>query len=131
MKLTLGLLADYADVSQNNKLMIGGAFDTIFTPNPPIKLSSTFAILKIEAAEAPGRRHDVRIALRDEAGKEVATVAHTPGLPFGRALSAGMARGQLIAPLVGTVFSAHGLYSLVVFVDNAEIGGIPVLVAPA
>ncbi len=72
MKLTLALLADYANVSQEGKLNVLGIFDTVFVAAFPAIHSELRLILRFEAGPAErGYQKEVEIKLLEEDGSSV------------------------------------------------------------
>jgi hypothetical protein len=72
MDVTLAVLADYANVSQDGKLNIMGIFQEVNPPALPFQLPQMFLVVSFEAGPAEfGSLKDVRIALLDSDGDEM------------------------------------------------------------
>jgi hypothetical protein len=72
MDVTLAVLADYANVSQDGKLNIMGIFQEVNPPVLPFPLPQMFLVVSFEAGPAEfGSVKNVRIALLDSDGNEM------------------------------------------------------------
>jgi hypothetical protein len=72
VEVTLAVLADYANVSQDGKLNIMGIFQEVNPPVLPFPLPQMFLVVSFEAGPAEfGSRKNVRIALLDNDGSEM------------------------------------------------------------
>ena len=69
--VTLAVLADYANVSQDGKLNIMGIFQEINAPSLPFPLPQMYLVLTFEAGPAEfGSQKQLRIVLLDGDGEE-------------------------------------------------------------
>lgn len=82
MDLTLALLADYANVSQEGKLNVLGVFDAIFAPEFPALHTELHLVLRFEAGPAErGQTKTVEIKLIDQDGRTLGTLSGKMSLP--------------------------------------------------
>jgi hypothetical protein len=90
MKLTLGLLADAANVTAEGKINILGEFNLIRAPQLPIGVASFTLVFRLEAAGNEPSDHSFTIVLLDEDGDLVRPIVEgkfslglstIPGLP--------------------------------------------------
>lgn len=82
MELTLALLADYANVSQEGKLNVLGVFDTIFAPEFPAFHTELQLVLRFEAGPAErGQIKSIEIKLIDQDGNTLGTLSGKLSLP--------------------------------------------------
>lgn len=118
MEVKLAVLADYANMTQDNKLNILGLFDTICARNFPIRHNSMQLIITFESPLSEANTvKDLKIILMDADGKRIFEM----GGPF----KLGAARDKMLAIkashiiiLNGLVFEKDGDYSF-----DIQIGG--------
>lgn len=126
----MALIADEANISQEGKLNVLGAFDRIAAANFPTVHPKMVFLFRVEAGYGDsGRALPVRIRLVDqdgvtlfEAGGEIAAPEVAPG-DFATAY-------QLFA-LVGTRFEHPGMYKFVINLGNAPAFETPLLLVHA
>ncbi len=71
MDVTVAVLADYANVSQDGKLNVMGIFQEINAPSLPFPLPQMYLVLTFEAGPAEfGSEKELRIVLVDSDGNE-------------------------------------------------------------
>ena len=71
MDVTLAVLADYANISQEGKLNIMGVFDAIYAENFPTIHSEMKLVVQYEAGTADGQAvHQIEIQLMDADGRK-------------------------------------------------------------
>ena len=131
MKVTLALLADYANVSGDGKLNIMGIFDTIFVDRLPAMHPQMQLIMRLEAnpAEA-GSKKKLEIKLMTADGRQVLSVAaemgfelKDPSKPIGETM-----RADHIITLGNIRFDAPGDYQFAILVNDDEKCSVPVKV---
>jgi hypothetical protein len=72
MDVTLAVLADYANVSQDGKLNVMGIFQEVNPPVLPFALPQMYLVVSFEAGPAEfGSVKDIRFALLDSDGNEM------------------------------------------------------------
>lgn len=72
MKITLAVLADYANVSQDGKLNIMGIFDRVGVPSVPVRHPEMRLVLQMEAEPVElGREHLIEIRCMDQDGDDL------------------------------------------------------------
>lgn len=113
MKIPMALVADDANISQEGKLNVLGAFDRISAPNFPTVHPKMVFVVRIEAEFGDGGRPvPVRVRLVDEDGGvlfEAGGEIVAPEVPPGDVATA----YQLFA-LIGVSFAGPGLHKFVV-----------------
>ena len=115
MKITLAVLADYANVSQEGKLNIMGVFDRILAPSVPISHPEMRLVLRMEVEQAElGRDQSIEIQCMDEDGDDLLRIEasvtvskETDSLIFNNILD-----------MKGLTFNKFGGYTFSVFVNN-------------
>jgi hypothetical protein len=130
MELKLGLIADYAILGENDKLVVAGIFDTVWVAagsRGAVMLPQCFVVLNLRGSLAEGTEHRVAVRLHNEdevdvAGMDMGQVAFSPSGP-GRPLAA-----NLILQLRGVPVPRCGEYHFRVFVDEQPIGDVPIYV---
>lgn len=108
----MALIADDANLSQEGKLNVLGAFDRIAAATYPTMHPKMVFVMRVEAGHGDGgRRVPIRVQLVDdtggvlfEAGGELQAPDVRPG---------DVATSYQIFPLVGVVFERPGLYHFV------------------
>ena len=117
MEVTLAVVADYANISQEGKLNIMGIFDTIQAErlpvvHPTMKLVTTFEFSRAEE----GYKHPFEVRLIDADGKRLLSLngainpkGGNPGQPI---------KANSILSLNNIKFERAGSYAFVIMVDD-------------
>jgi hypothetical protein len=120
VKVTLAVLADYANVSREGKLNIMGIFDQIRAARVPAQHPSMQLVLRIEAEQVElGREHKIEIRCMDSDGEDVfriegGFIPHRPPNPLaGR--PAGM---NHVVGINNLTFKKFGGHTFSIFIDN-------------
>ena len=120
MKVTLAVIADYANVTKEGKLNILGIFDTIHATSFPCTHPSLLLVFKLEAGMTEvGRNKKVEVQLMDEDGTKLMSI--------GTELVIGPVRpGELfitgsILTFQNLVFPKPGTYQFDIFIDNQRV----------
>lgn len=127
MNVDLALLADYAAVTQEGKLMAAGIFDRIHPPQMPWQHPTMFVALKIHYHPGEVGGHKIVLRLVDPDGKEIvsldgdATVAQVHPVEG--------ANIQLVLSLNNLPFKVYGRHAFDVFLDGRYEHTIPLTVA--
>lgn len=127
MRVTLAVLADYANISQEGKLNILGIFDRVQVGELPASLPQMHLVLRLDAHAAErDRAHAVEIRLHDPDGQpvfeikgEVTPRGGQPGLP--------VITNQILG-LNNLRLKTTGGFNFVVFVDNDLKAEVPLIV---
>jgi hypothetical protein len=126
--VTLAVLADYANVSQEGKLNILGVFQEVNPVAFPAGVPQMFLVVSFEAGAAEfGTQKNIRIALLEADGTEVmamegpAVVQH-PARPGSRAFI-----NQIVA-LQGLTFQHSGDYAFHILINGDEKRAVPLRV---
>lgn len=127
MKATLGLLADYANVTPEGKLNIMGIFQVINAVQFPHVHPQLHLIVSLEAAAAEaGKRRKLEISLMTADGQTVFKIGGDLEVPKGQA--PGPVMMNHIIGLNGLRFDKEGDYQFSVLVDEDEKRTIPLKV---
>jgi hypothetical protein len=133
VKLTLGLLADFANKSSDGKLNILGAFTRIWADRYPATHPEMKLVLRFEIHPAElGQTKKIQIQLRDENGRQIFELSGDMNLrqPPPEALPRGqMMHSDQILGLNRLTFAAPGRYEFVVLVNGEIKGEVPFTVA--
>ncbi len=128
MEIKIALVADSANLSQEGKLNILGAFTDIRTREVPARHPEMRLVLQMEASAAEsGRTKKLEVRLIDEDGNEVGGMA-------GEFVVAGPAKpGQRIQMgsilrFTDVVFPKAGAYNLAIMVDGDTKAEVPLSV---
>jgi hypothetical protein len=119
MRLTLGLLADAANATADNKLNILGEFNIVNATQFPCVVPSMSLVFRLEATGNEADHHTFHVRLLDDDNNLVRPLidgeftlpplAHQPGVPR---------RIQGVFPIGMAVFDRPGTYTFDVLVDN-------------
>ena len=128
MELTLALLADYANVSQEGKLNVLGIFNVIVASSVPSRVPVCHLVLRFTAdASEKGSKKQVQFKLLDPDGKQLMDVSGEleiqPGGPPGPVTI------DLLSPIEWLAFEQYGEHQLSVLVNGEHKRSIGVTVA--
>ena len=134
MEVDFAFLADAAEVANGKLHLVGGAFDTIWARNVPLRYPKISLALRLlfSAAELD-RKHKVEIRIMHEDGKTIAPsiggdleIQKNPNLPKG------WKQGFLtVMNFVDLSFPAFGDYGFELVVNNTNVKSIPLRIAQA
>ena len=127
MKIPMAMIADEANLSQEGKLNVLGAFDRITAPNFPTGHPKMVFVVRIEAVYGDGgKRVPIRVRLMDEdggalfeAGGELQAPVVAPG---------DIATTYQIFALIGVGFESPGLFHFVVNLGDNPPHETPLMV---
>ncbi len=125
MEVTVAVLADYANVSQDGKLNIMGIFQEINAPSLPLILPQMYLVLSFSAGPAEfGSVRNTRIALLHSDGQEILALeaqmqVPRPDRPGSRAYI-----NEAIG-LAGVTFEQPGDYAFSILVGEDEKATVP------
>lgn len=128
MDVTLAVLADYANVSQDGKLNILGVFQEVNPAGFPASIAQMFLVVSFEASAAEfGTQKNIRIALLETDGSEVMgmegpIVVQPPPRPGSRAFI------NQIVGLQGLTFQSSGDYAFHILVNGDDKRAVPLRV---
>lgn len=127
MDVTLGVLADYSNISREGKLNILGIFDIINGRNFPLTHSSMQLVMRFEAPHSEvGSQQTIRVRLLNADGGQILEVAGTVVLVGGNP-------GEVIVSnhilnLNNVVFPAPGGYAFHILINDRESKVVPLKV---
>lgn len=127
MQVTLGVLADYANVTREGKLNVLGIFDRINARGLPAIHHAMQLVMRLEAHYAElGRAHSIEIRLHDPDGD---TIFEVKGdfTPRGGTPGELTAANQIIA-INNLTLPKEGGYTFAIFVDGDLKKQIPLRV---
>jgi hypothetical protein len=118
MQVRFALVADYAVISQENKLSILGIFDEINPPVLPFVMPQMFlcASLQGEASEA-GREFTMEVLLWDSDGNQI--IATERPFRFAPAVRGRTVHNEVMG-VAGLPFSRAGDYGFIIRVNGEE-----------
>jgi hypothetical protein len=128
MKVTLALLADFANKSADGKLNILGVFSRIFAEKYPAIHPEMKLVVRFEMHPAElGQTKRLQIQLRDEQGKQIFELAGdlTVEPQTGAPSSGEMVHTDSILSLSGLPIDAPGTYEFVILVNGDVKGTVP------
>lgn len=127
VKVALGLLADYANVSREGKLNILGIFEHITAQSVPAVHPQMQLVMALEADRGDAdREHKIEIELIDADGTKLFSISGD--LKFGAPPSGGGIRINHIIQLNNLQFNRFGDYEFKIFVNNEVRDSIPLSV---
>lgn len=132
MEVDFAFLSDSAQVVQGKLYVVGGAFDTIWTPKLPVKHPHlSFAMRLLFSPAELGRVHNLEINLIDEDGKSIAKVGgplkvggKSPNLPKGLKKSF-----LTVLDFWNLEFGSYGNYCFEIVVNNSSLKPVPLRIA--
>ena len=124
MQMTIGLLADYANVSQEGKLNIMGVFDRIYAPTFPAVHPEMRLVMRFEFSAAElGRERLLEVRLTDADGRTLSGWSRP--LPVPKPDGQTKAIMNQVLTIQGLAFERPGDYAFSVLIDADEKGSIP------
>ena len=127
MEVTLALLADAANVSQEGKLNILGTFANINATTFPAQHPEMQLVLRFEASPAEaGSKKNLEIKILDEDGKSVG--GFSGEMPVPPAQPGKRIRMLTVLRIVGAVFPKRGDYVVAVLIDGDTKAEVPLSV---
>jgi len=118
LKVTLAVLADYANVSEDGKLNIMGIFQEVNPPVLPFALPQMYLIVSFAAGPAEfDTVKDIKIALLDNEGKEMLALEGQVPVPRPPRPGSRAYMNQLIG-LNGVTFGRPGGYAFAILVGG-------------
>jgi len=129
MELNFLLIADYANLSIDQKLNVMGIFESIQSAAFPMTHPEMYVVLRLEAGAAEyGRAFKLSVKLMDEdAGNSPVDLSFEVTVPTPPQRGSTV-RVQPILRLSNTVFQKPGTYQLSVLVDGDENGTLALYV---
>ncbi len=127
MRVTLALLADYANFSREGKLNIMGVFDTLYAPGFPTTHAHMQLVLRLEAdAAEAGSTHDVEVRLVKADGSVLWRLPGATTVQRGEPNEP--VRTDSIVNVVNLTFEHAGRYAFDVVVDGTVAARVPLRV---
>lgn len=127
MRVTLAVLADYANVTREGKLNILGIFDAIHSRSFPMIHNQMQLIMRFEAdISEKGRQKQIEVRLIDEDGNQLMML--NGQLKIGEVKAGELFHTNQILTLQNVKFEKPGNYRFDIFVDNHHEREIPLKV---
>ena len=127
MEVTLALLADAANISQEGKLNVLGVFNSINAVSFPCIHPSMVVVMRFEASRAEiGQTKEFEIHLLDPDGASLGNVAGNfvvPDAPPGQRVQMGN-----ILPLNGVTFQRPGPHQFVIMISAETKAEVPITI---
>lgn len=119
MKVSLALLADFANVTADGKLNILGIFQAVIPPQFPYVHGQMHLILSFEADRLEiGKKKKLEISFRDADGKSFFTISGDMEIPSPSLQIPGPITMNHILAMNGMRFERPGSYEFVVLIDG-------------
>jgi len=131
MEVSLALVADAANRSEEGKLNILGAFSNLFAVTYPVRHPEMQLVLRMEASVAEvGTLKKFKVLLLDADGnpKHTRVEGEFTVPPANRAGS--RVYMETVIRMVDTTFEKQGDYSLAILINEEEKASIPLTVGP-
>jgi hypothetical protein len=126
MRLTLGLLAEAANVTADNKLNILGEFNLINAPEFPCTLASLTMVFRLEADGNEEDEHGFHVILLDDDGSIVRPLVEGKFTLRPSGHEGVPRRIQGVIPIGLATFAQPGTYRFDILIDGAR----PEMLAP-
>lgn len=124
MRIDLAVVADYASVTQDGKLVIAGVFTRILAHQMPWQHPTMSLVFRVDVHTGEPREHHVRVACIDPDGKELLPPIEQR-ISVGPETDAAESSANLIFAAGGVTFPKPGRYSFEVFVDDQHAAEVP------
>ncbi len=125
MDVTVAVLADYANVSQDGKLDIMGIFQEVNPPTLPFALPQMYLVLSFSAGPAEfGSVRNIRIPLLHSDGQEILVLEAQMQVPRANRPGSRAYINEAIG-LAGVTFDRPGDYAFSVLVGDDEKATVP------
>lgn len=125
MDITLGVLSDYASVSQDGKLNIMGVFGEINAPVLPFVLPVMYLVLTFEASPAEvDSDKSLRVALLDADGNQIFAMEQPIKVPHPKRPGSTVLMNAVMA-LAGARFEKTGDYVFSILIGGDEKRRVP------
>jgi hypothetical protein len=125
MEVTVAVLADYANVSQDGKLNIMGIFQEINPPVLPFALPQMYLVLSFSAGPAEfGTTRNIRIPLMQSDGQEIFSLQAQMQIPRANRPGSRVYMNEAIG-LAGVTFHQPGDYAFSILVGDDEKATVP------
>jgi hypothetical protein len=123
--VTVAVLADYANVSQDGKLNIMGIFQEINPPFLPFPMPQMYLVLSFSAGPAEFETNrNIRVALLHSDGQEVLTLETQMRVPRPKRQGSRAYINEAVG-LAGVMFELSGDYAFSVLVGDDEKASVP------
>lgn len=125
MRLSLLLVADYANITENGKLNVMGIFQELNSFEFPARHSSMHLVIKLIAELGEfGETQDLKVQLQDEDGKKIFNITGPIKIPDYN--DGKKPEVNAILELKDIVFPKPGAYQFVVLVDKDYKGDLTI-----
>ena len=125
VEVTVAVLADYANVSQDGKLNIMGIFQEINPPVLPFALPQMYLVLSFSAGPAEvGSVRNIRIPLLHTDGEEIFSLQAQMQVPKAKRSGSRAYINEAIG-LAGLKFAQAGDYAFHVLIGDDEKASVP------
>jgi hypothetical protein len=125
MDVTVAVLADYANVSQDGKLNIMGIFQEVNPPFLPFPLPQMYLVLSFSAGPAEfDTNRNIRVALSHSDGQEILTLEAQMRVPRPNRPGSRAYINEAIG-LAGVMFERPGDYGFSILVGDDEKATVP------
>jgi len=125
MDVTVAVLADYANVSQDGKLNIMGIFQEVNPPVLPFALPQMYLVLAFSAGPAEFNKvRNIRIPLLHSDGQEILAMEAQMPIPEPKRAGSRSYINQAIG-LTGVTFERPGDYAFSILVGDDEKATVP------
>jgi hypothetical protein len=125
LEVTVAVLADYANVSQDGKLNIMGIFQEINAPDLPFALPQMYLVLSFSAGPAEfGSLRNIRIPLLHSDGREILAMEAQMQVPWANRPGSRAYINEAIG-LAGVTFEQPGDYAFSVLIGDDEKATVP------
>jgi hypothetical protein len=126
MEVRIGVLADYASVSENNKLNIMGIFTNIIAVAEPVVQPQMMLVAQFEFNSSECGEKHIKIVLVEEDGQDIFSISGK--VQIDRAADGGPSMLNQILRLNTIVFPKWGQYEFRIVLDGIMACSIPLRV---
>lgn len=128
MNIELALLADYAAVMSDGKLMVAGIFERVAPPQMPWQHPSMHIALRVHVHSGEEGTHKIKIRLVDPDGTEIVALDADAAVEVLDPLDGGAV--QFVLALNNVPFKTPGRHAFDIFLDGRFEHSVPLTIVP-
>jgi hypothetical protein len=126
MEVRIGVLADYASISEGNKLNIMGIFTNIMATATPVVHPQMMLVAQLEFNSSEDGEKNIKIVLVEDDGQDIFSISGK--VQIDRAADGGPSLLNQILRLNAVVFPKFGRYEFRLVLDGITACSIPLQV---
>lgn len=125
MEIDMAFVADAATVDAAGKLNVLGVYDTIVSPQFPLKKPQMVLVIRFVAHGVESGSHPTKIWLMDADGQKLINADVEVNFQEGAGGEGRRLKGQILFSINSMVFPKPGDYSFEIIVDEKNMASVP------